>query len=231
MLTFVSSFAPTRVERQQICLESWLDHTDKVIGVQSPGETAILQPLFPDVIFIETDQVGDIFGRPKNVRTSAMIAMATAIPVLLINSDIEVRQSVQEFAFQWSVPAAKILKVGIRTDHHPQTKEERVFKWGIDAFLLTPPMVPLLPDIGMTMGCPGWDYWIPYQLHQYGYRVKTIKDPTLIHELHPRNWSSESHELANVLLESNYSVHRKEIVRHIQRVTHRQSTPNWKSEL
>jgi hypothetical protein len=200
-MQIVTSVGPSRIQRQQFCINSWLAVGCSVVSVQSQGETETLQPLFPDVTFVETNLVGDTFNRPKSVRISALLAQAVERPVLILNSDIEVRSTEAEFIERWSTPEPNTLKLGIRWDEDPETKELTLLKWGIDAFLITPRIASMLDDIGMTMGCPAWDYWIPIHLYaNRNHQIITHKHPELIHENHPKNWFKTEYRIGLSIL-------------------------------
>lgn len=214
----VTSIGRSRIDRQQKCIASWIAAGCEVTAIQSAGETEILQQHFPHVKFIETKLTGNVFNRPKFVRISAMINEA---PVIILNSDIEVRASPEVFTERWSDAEHKEIKVGIRWNEDPVTKKTEMFKWGIDAFLITPEMIPHLPDIGMTMGCPAWDYWIPIQLHRLGYRIITQKQEELIHEDHPKNWTNGDYRIGLELLRKHYHLSQRGAAMLVQKLTER----------
>ena len=226
-MRFVTSFAPSRIERQQHCLQSWAAIASEVIGIQSPGEAEQMRNLFPGVQFVETELVGDMFGRPKNVRVRPLVEQAKDKPVLLINSDIEIVQEPAAFIAQWSTSATHDLKAGIRWERHPATGAERLLKYGIDVFLVTPDMVDLLPDIGLTIGCPGWDYWLPWMLHRNGYRIDAEMSRVFLHETHGRTWRDAEHDMFCAMMASRYKIARKQLTLFIQQQTHRKHLPHW----
>lgn len=200
-MQIVTSIGPNRVERQQFCINSWLNIGCSITSVQSRGEAETLQPLYPNVTFVETDLVGDTFNRPRSVRISALLQQAVSNTILILNSDIEVRSTEEEFKARWATPEPNTLKLGIRWDEDPNTKELTLLKWGIDAFLITPRIASLLDDIGMTMGCPAWDYWIPIHLYENcNHQIVTHKHPELIHENHPKNWSKTEYRIGLKIL-------------------------------
>lgn len=230
-MKIVTSFGPSRIERQQKCLASWIASGCSVTGVQSPGESSALSQSFPQASFIETDLVGDLFDRPKLVRVKALLNQAVDAPILIINSDIEiaVKQSVlNQF---WGTVGENELKMGIRWDVHPRMRTVRLFKWGIDAFLITPKIAESLQDIGMTIGCPAWDYWIPWCLHHLGYKITTNKEIGLMHELHDKGWSKHEYECGLKLCFEHYGVTSQTLTNFVQQITGRTKTHNWRPRL
>lgn len=180
----------------------------------------MLSPLFPEVNFKETNLVGNLFSRPKLVRINALINEAS---VLILNSDIEVRATPEVFADRWSSVGKKEIKIGIRWNEDPVTKATSLFKWGIDAFLIEPWMIHDLPDIGMTMGCPAWDYWIPIKLHKAGYKMITQKQEELIHENHEKQWGTREYAAGLGLLQKHTGMGQKSAANLVQRLTDRSS--------
>ena len=222
-MRLVTSFSPSRIERQQVCLESWLESGFKVTGVQSPGEAEVLRSSFPGAELVETDLVGDLFNRPKLVRIKPMadLAIADSAPVLIINSDIDIRYNKQTVLQEWSSCPEKTLKVGIRWNYDIARRTRQLFKWGIDIFLVTPEIAGILPDIGMTMGCPAWDYWIPWHLHYCGFSIETRSEMTFFHNVHHQNWSKEEYAIGLGLMQTHYGVGRQKLADFIQLKTKR----------
>lgn len=230
-MRIVTSIGPNRIERTKACVQSWLDLGCCVTAVQSRGESNLLEKQFPDVLFRETDLVGDLFGRPRSVRLQALLDQAVTEPILIMNSDISISSSKEEFARDWEIPCGKVLKMGIRWDYREDTGETHLLKYGIDAFLITPETRLLLPDIGMTIGCPAWDYWIPWHLHTCGYTFETKKTPGLRHALHPKAWSDEEYQIGLGLMLKHYHLTQGMLSFFIQEITGRQRLRPWRRAL
>ena len=221
-MKIVTSVGPNRIERQKQCIQSWLDVGCTITSVQSQGEAEIFKPLFPEVEFVETDLVGNLFRKPKLVRISALLQQAVRQNILILNSDIEVRCTPEVFKERWSTPQFDELKLGIRWDENPVTKEKKLLEWGIDAFLITPAIVRRLVDVGLSMGCPAWDYWIPIVLFdQYNFKITTNKEPELIHEEHPKNWSERDYKIGVSILRKACKLGSKEASLLIREITGR----------
>ena len=184
-MKFLTSLHPKRIERQQYCIDSWLKHGDEVIAVQSPKELPIIEKLFHNVTFV-TGEVSCSFSKPTPKITE--IIKYAEEPSLLINSDISIKD---ENLNAWGYEP-NVLKLGIRHDYFPNNSGKKFKqKYGIDAFLIYPEMRALLPDLDFCIGCPGWDFWLPYHLwFKHKYEIKT---PTcwFLHELHPLGWTEE----------------------------------------
>lgn len=220
-MRIVTSIGPGRTERQQKCIATWIALGCDVTAVQSAGEAELLQPLYPSVTFVETSLVGDVFNRPKLVRIRALIDQAENENILILNSDIEVRSSSEEFISRWFSSSVKQLKIGLRWDENQTTKSLSLIRWGIDAFLITPKIKEDLNDIGMTMGCPAWDFWIPIHLYKQRYKIITYKDQSLIHENHERNWSDEDYRIGIDLIQKHYRMNERSAANWIRLITKR----------
>jgi hypothetical protein len=193
-----------------------------VTAVQSVGEVAELSSIYAGVEFIETEMTGTAFGRPKCVRLSAAIETAKSSPVLLVNSDIYFSMTAESLEREWGLCDEKQLKVGIRWDVFPNGKKQP-FKWGIDVFLITPEIAKITPDIGMTIGCPVWDYWLPWFLMQNGFSLSTNLGIGFMHKVHPQNWSKEEYKMGFEIVRENHGISEKFLTNFIQKETGRRS--------
>lgn len=229
-IRIATSLSPNRMERQKLCIESWRRRGAEIIAVQPRGDLA-LQPEFPDIQFIETDLVAEAFGKPQCVRIAAITALADRQPLVILNSDIELKMSRSDFEETWGRRETGVLQVGIRWDRHPRFRQARIFKWGLDAFLITPQIAADLPDIGLALGCPGWDYWIPWHLNSLGYQMRVISTYEMEHVLHKQIWlKSESQIFYNIMMEK-YGVSERGVINFIQKSTGREGVRAWKPNL
>lgn len=209
-------------------METW-STLDVPIEVVLPyGETRINKDEFPWVSkWRETTKVGDEFNCPHLVRITALTELAVNEPVLIINSDIEIHQTRAGFLDSWNRADGKTLRCGIRWDYDEHGKMH-LLKWGIDAFRITPLQAHLLPDIGMTMGCPAWDYWIPWHLWTCGHLIAPSTDKSLRHELHKVNWSQENYRTGLSIMRNKYHLTQAMLSTFIQEVTGRTKLRPWR---
>jgi len=226
-LKFVTSISPYRLQRQKVCINSWLALGFPVVAVQSPGEEAVLKPHFPGVEFVETRLVGDKFQNYTIARIKPLIDQAVDEEILILNSDIDIVSDPDVFRKNWTDPDKLELRIGIRWNRNPRTGEFKMFKNGVDAFLITPDMAKVIPDIGLAIGKPAWDYFIPWHLvKKEGYKMTLHKEPpTFIHEEHHQNWSVADYNRGLILFEDNYGVTRETLHRFILVSTGRTHTP------
>ena len=217
----VSSLSPHRIERQQKCVQSWVAMGFNVTCVQAEDSvTESMRESFPQVNFVETNKTGVQFGKPNHVRVAALLDQCTSDPILITNSDIEFDGDPDKFQGRWKAPEFGTMLCGVRYDVDPK-KGTKLFKWGIDAFVITPEIASQLPDIGMAIGIPCWDYWIPLHFHKRGWKLLTNKSEGLMHEAHVQNWSAEDSRIGYRILQQHYQMTEKQIVHLIQTITGR----------
>jgi len=217
----VTSLSHGRIDRQQYCINTWLAKGLRVIAVQCPGETESLRPHFPNVTFKEyTLPTSNIFSKnTPTIDSMAYQAIEEKDAVLLINSDISIKDSDLMFQQHWVVQP-KTLSLGVRQDANPGSKKRKQQKWGIDAFLVTPEMAQTIPDIGFRIGLPGWDFWIVYHFHLLGYAIHVTKS-RLFHENHPKGWNEADQMAYRCLVQTRYNVTRNMLPYFILDVTNR----------
>ena len=229
-MRILTSFSPSRIEHQQWCVQTWLKAGCSVTAVQTAGESDVMKPHFPNVEFTETNLVGDVFGKPYLPRIAAFFQLVKDEPALLLNSDIEIVVSQKRFEQDYLF-REKTLVCGVRWDMHPRTKVTKPIRFGIDAFLLTPEIAENTPDVGMTIGVPVWDYWLPYHcVTRLGMKLITNKSQGLRHVVHPQNWSMDEMPKGFAITQEHYGVGMKEMTEWIIRQTGRTRLkhPVWK---
>lgn len=201
-MRFITSLSLKRIERQQYCMETWKQFGD-ITAVQTVGDVEILKPHFPDVNFVTTELTGEHqYGLPNRPRIKAMVDQG---PGLLINSDIKITSSRQEFENDWT-PKPKQFNVGVRWDFDAPKSEKIINSCGIDAFLITEEVMECLPDVGFVIGVPMWDYWIVWHMMTERFKIKSKTSQGLLHLKHDINWTREQMELGKLIMESEYGL-------------------------
>ena len=213
----VTSLSSKNIARQTYCLSTWQRYDLPITAVQTEGESPLLQEHFPWVEFIETPFGGDYFSKPHLPRISEMINLAEDEPILLINSDISIEDTKEEFINNWSNAG---LICGIRLNHR-QYGSTRVKRnpFGIDAFKI--PAGTLVPDLDFCVGMPGWDYFLPYELNLRKVPI-SVSPSKLLHLIHDVNYQDEYINLGQQLLMHHYGHDQKHFSVTIQKLTGRQ---------
>lgn len=210
-MQYVTSINPkARIEHQRMCVQTWFDAgASTVLSVQTRADDMdTLLREFPRVEFVVTDSVGHMFARPWLPTIHGMMQEIDFADgnALLINSDIEVRVPAEEMAKEFAPPADRF-RCMVRWDYN--RKQRRLLKWGIDAFLLTQKIRDAVPEDGMTVGCPVWDWWLPWVVCQ---RLKISLSARLsvgfMHRAHTQNWSSKDLDIGHGVMLEKYGLDR-----------------------
>lgn len=219
-MKIVTSISPIRMDRQRYCINSWKKYGYEIIALQPPSQVESTRANFHDITVLESVNTGTNIGKPTHIQIDEHIRLSIEYNdiILLINSDIEMLYSPDEFRY-WETRETNVFKIGIRWN---QTKNTATLcPAGIDAFQITPSIVNNLPNLGFVIGCPHWDYWIVYHLWKSGYDISVIDTMRLIHEVHDNRWSDTDYEKTEKLFTDNYSISPKELGQIIARLTNR----------
>lgn len=201
-MKFLTSLSPNRIERQQLCLKTW-EQFGEITAVQTAGDVAILEPHFPGVNFVTTELTGaGLYGLPNRPRIKAIVDQG---PGLLINSDIKITSTQQEFEKDWT-PKAKQFNVGVRWDFEAPKGPKVINKCGVDAFLITEEVMQLLPDVGFLIGVPMWDYWIVWHMLTERFRIQSKISQGLLHLKHAINWTKEDMDRGKEIMHAEYGL-------------------------
>lgn len=187
-LEILTSFHPNpaRIERQRVCLSSWLRFGWHVVGIQGPGEAALLEELGPSIEWIEVPSA------PPLLSDIWPIAKSRSGHVLLLNSDLELTGKLR--GLRDLEAERERLGDGLiclrRWNHRPG--EARTFgmaeQWGIDAFVFRPNGFAPFEGMPFAIGRPVWDWWLPLAYGRAGFPVWEMRDCHLLHEIHPLQW-------------------------------------------
>lgn len=218
----ITTLSPRRIDRQKKCINTWINHGCEVTAVQESTEADHIASLFPSVSVVPTDKTATRFGKPTFVRVSALLEQCSKQPGLIINSDIEMTGGADVVHRHWEAEELMTLKCGVRSDYNQVLKRPKVFKWGIDAFWVTPEIAENIDDIGLAVGIPCWDYWLPMHFHLLGWKISTSWSPALLHENHKQRWSNADSRIGYEILFQRYKMKECEIVPLIQKITGRE---------
>lgn len=187
----VTAISPKRhsLQRQQECIDSWQRFGLSVYARNTKEEIKTLKPHFPNVTFIADEEMCVGYAFPtQRISHLAKTAMEIDCPVLLINSDCQLRGPSDWLAFD-----EQNQFVGVRWNYdagNPYSVAE--FRWGLDAFSFTPRQAALLPDdFPYGIGHPMWDYAVPALMRSQGINLAVLHKPFLFHQDHPVNWCKD----------------------------------------
>ena len=215
-MKIVTSFSSKNIERQLYCVNTWRRYDLPIVGVQTEGESDLLKEHFPFVTFVETSLGGDAFNKPHLPRITELIKQANDDSILIINSDISIEDTKQEFIDNWEGDG---LICGIRLNHRKYgINRVKRNPFGIDAFKV--PMGTEVPDYGFAIGVPGWDYFLPYELNLRGMTI-TVSPSKLLHLIHDLNYEDKYIKIAQQLLVATYGYDQRHFTETVQKLTNR----------
>ena len=183
---------PDSQERQQAAVRSWRSAGLEVYSFNHPTEIATLAASY-DVAFVEIERTTQAeFGRPY-VPINAFLDWSARkqAPVLLLNSDIELRLAPFDL-YRLRMRGAAGLTCFVRHNHDGDYASATPEPWGIDAFLFHGRHATGFGNSFLSMGQPFWDYWLPLGFRALGRPVWAVGDPVSFHRNHARSWSWET---------------------------------------
>jgi hypothetical protein len=207
-LTAITSINPnpSRWERQQKCLESWVRHGLPVVIVNTQAEIDRFT-LPAGARAVPREDMTTLYDRRTQYVTSLIeVGIETGNPFMLINSDIEMKGDVKLLDEALAFPDK--LTIGIRYNHHASTPTSKAIRElsGLDVFLMTPEMARTVPDAPFGIGKPVWDYWMPTHFRSIGKEFHWIKAPLFFHEKHKLGWTQSEWKCGRDFLDKTYGV-------------------------
>lgn len=181
--------SPDAQSRQQAAIRSWRSAGLVVHSFNHPSEIATLAATY-DVAFVEIGQTTAAeFGRPY-IPINAMLDWASRrqAPVLLVNSDIELRLTPFQL-YRLRMLGDSGLTYFVRHNHDGDLASATPEPWGIDAFLFHGRNATGFADSFLSMGQPFWDYWLPLGFSALGRPVWAVRSAVTFHRNHARSWS------------------------------------------
>ncbi len=189
----LTSLSPNLENKSHIssCLDSWRRAGLRIVSFNHPSEIPELEKHFDiDFVGVEDTSIAT-FGR-HFIPVNALLDWASRYngPVLLINSDIELRME------SWALKRARwIAEDGlcffVRFNHDGNYAAAVREGHGIDAFLFHGRDAQLFGRSFMSLGKPYWDYWVPYAFASNGRPIHSVEFPVSFHLRHQNRWSWE----------------------------------------
>ena len=189
----LTSLSPNleKVNHISNCIDSWHRAGLQVVSFNHPSEIPELERHF-NIEFVPVEQTSaDIFGAPY-IPVNALLDWASRNngPVLLINSDIELRMDNWELKrLRWM--AEDGLCYFVRSNHDGEHARAIREPDGIDAFLFHGRDAALFTASFMSLGKPYWDYWVPHTFARHDRPIYAVEFPVAFHLRHQNRWSWE----------------------------------------
>lgn len=109
---------------------------------------------------------------------------------VVINSDIEI--SINDKLWDKIVESADNgIVMGHRFNYDTSKDTGILNQNGVDFYVINKDLV-IPNDMNFCIGLCGWDWWLPYLAIQQNIPIYRIDCPFLYHQIHPKQWSTES---------------------------------------
>ena len=190
-LTAITSLNPNphRLDRQLKCLQSWVTAGLSIVVVNTQSELNAMPWSGELAATVASCRTAERYDRQVQLVKSLIdVGITTGGQFMLINSDIEIAGDVSALSLAISLRDRLTICVRHNYDTGKETAARRE-PAGLDAFIMTPAMAETVVDIGLGIGKPGWDYWLPIHFRQQGIKFNWIQRPLFFHESHPIGWS------------------------------------------
>lgn len=184
-LPFIAVTSITRNVDRKV-LQSWVQFGLRIVCVQTTAEVKELRSEVPEVSeWVECDELSEHSKPSQRIYRLLRVAVEKNTPILLINSDCELHGS-----NLW-IPASRKIIVWQRRNYTDVPGDGSLELDGLDAFLVWPEHAACVNDIGLAIGRPFWDYWLPYLIESLGFQIDWRPEPLIYHRAHPIRWSNE----------------------------------------
>lgn len=198
---------PDRHARQLKCLQTWSDAGLSIVVVNTKDELNAM-PWIGDIATpLASNAVAEGYDRPvQKVKALLGAGISSSQQFMVINSDIEISGNLT--ILSEAIKARGHLTIGVRYnyDKGKDIASARREPAGLDVFVMTPELAETVIDIGLGIGKPTWDYWLPLHFHNLGVKFNWIQSPLFFHESHPIGWSNTDWIYGNNIIKSKFGV-------------------------
>lgn len=202
---FTSSFPPEDNETIKRCLSSWKKYTNNIILIQPPSEVEKVKLYYhgTEIIKTSTEPKSFAWSKPYCPNIMDFIQLTEYSDVVIINSDIYLNYSPEEWNSEWELKNNKSFICGIRTNYDEDSNIFAFEPYGLDIFKLPKGTFNYFKNLHSEylIGHPGWDYWLFYKLIEFGFDCEYKFNTKIIHKMHSLNWSETDSDYAKTLFD------------------------------
>lgn len=197
---------PQRRDRQLKCLQSWAAAGLSSVIVNTQSELNAMPWACDISASVASEKTADRYDRPVQLVKSLIdVGIQSGGEFMLINSDIEIAGDVSALGYAMSLKD----RLTICVRHNYESGKESAARRepaGLDAFIMTSEMAETVLDIGLGIGKPGWDYWLPIHFKKLGIKFNWINRPLFFHESHPVGWSDADWTRGHDEIKKHYGI-------------------------
>lgn len=203
---------------QRQCIASWREAGfTEIISVNSKEEietSAELQNLARDlgvrIVPVERDALTTTRKRLIFLTDLLQVARESAVggKFAFINADIALVQDANVLdLISCTVRPKRFLMARRAGINDPDGQSGDLYYWGFDLFAAHTSDIEAMPDMGLVIGAPWWDYYFPIMMCLRGAEPAQPVMPAILHLEHDERWDSKVwHELGQSSLNAMLSL-------------------------
>ena len=174
-------------DEQKFAMDSWTKKYP-VYSINTPDEIEKIRPLYPEIIFLENNNIVT-YGKKKLTSWNAVMdAISDSGGIsAFTNSDIILKDGlkfeIDEVFFKNSI--------FIATRWELKRRKKYPFPHGYDLVIMSPEKAKLFKNENWAIGLPWWDYWLPLSAFINGLNVYHISEEIIYHKWHETNYDKK----------------------------------------
>lgn len=193
-ITVATSLTPGNLSVQRSSVDSWRRLGFTVASLNAADEIEKIQPLYPDVEFIQVQRdARQQYGKPFIYFDDLILYLQKQGSEIcgIVNSDIIIdHPGIRSYIEN---EAKDSLLFGCRIDVPSlEVRDGTVNIGGYDYFFFNRNIMHCYPQEEFCIGLPWWDYWVIFWPIANGMRTKKIITPVAFHLRHETSWGGNS---------------------------------------
>jgi hypothetical protein len=176
-------------EFQSNAISSW-SNKYQVYSVNTKEEIEKINNLYPNVIFIETEDTF-AYKSKKLIKLNSILSAIESIcdsePVAIVNSDISLNNNIN-----LNINKRYLINgLFLGTRYELDGDKKYPFRFGYDLFIFNSNNSSIFKNDKYVIGMPWWDYWVPLVWIKSGMNLYHIKNEVIYHITHETNYDMD----------------------------------------